>query len=875
MAAPLTIDSEAYCEIVQGTFVEECDRDAILRLLNSGHLEKAWNDKPNLRTEMARQLYENEEEQIRKYAESYDIEAGGVVVKYKKSSKHNWGRPHVAKSLGLTAFRKIVRHTLCGDRYYDIDLSNAQPSILHGLCTINNVPIPPALTRYVQDRDAVLQTVSEQLGCDRSTAKELFLRLTFHGTYNGARGETEGLPPQPPALVAEYQEGLSSLVARFKKENPKLQRFVYRSEDNKRNKDGRFMGLYLQSYETAVINHLIIAMPMCLSEPRKNVKYRSLIYEFDGIKIPKANVDEYPGGLPEVIKLMNKIVAEKFGFPLFFEQKPMDGGYDLTHVKPIEMKPTALSKERIEQIVAIMNNFTNHDAVQTLIDENGKDSHLYLMPAKEWWCWSNGKWVAEDMHAAYKTIQESSLQYINSLATPEQIAANPKVQSAYTRIVKQLNTNAFLSSSLRHAEAYLARRDVHFDHNRDLLGFNNGVYDIIANTFRPAQRDDRVTMSCGYDMEVYDVPSPEQEQHEADIMRVVSMIFPNELVRTLWLTLAASGLTGMAIERFFLLNGSGRNGKGLLNQALQLVLGDYFYNCDCSVLLESPKTKSSGAANPELANINLKRMVVMKEPPKDVKLQNCAIKDLTGGGQIKGRALYSQKTEVLLHLTLCLETNARPPLKEQMQVADVERFVDILYESTFTSNEEKINPEANVYAVDPTLKKEEFWKKRRVAFMNILIRQLQMLHKADYKFEDYIPQCVKDRSMEYLQSSYMPHRIFTQLYEKKDDDKRCSTDPSLNSVVIAITNSEQWYGLSNYVRTRPEHLSASIKKFFRESDIYGRLIYNDSRNRTLTLRGYRRIVDNMEYPSIQDAVVDTDSTSNESFEINSFSSEKV
>ena len=38
-----------------------------------------------------------------------------------------------------------------------------------------------------------------------------------------------------------------------------------------------------------------------------------------------------------------------------------------------------------------------------------------------------------------------------------------------------------------------------FDSNYDLLGFNNGVYDLINHEFRPYKYDDYMTMTCGYD----------------------------------------------------------------------------------------------------------------------------------------------------------------------------------------------------------------------------------------------------------------------------------------------------------------------------------------------------------------------------------------
>ena len=115
------------------------------------------------------------------------------------------------------------------------------------------------------------------------------------------------------------------------------------------------------------------------------------------------------------------------------------------------------------------------------------------------------------------------------------------------------------------------------------------------------------------------------------------------------------------MENFIIQNGGGRNGKGLLNSALELLLGDYFYHCSYSVLTEDPRRKSSGNANPELANVDRKRMVVMREPPKDVPLSNNVIKDMTGGGTIKARQLYKDKTGSSFALHRKLGDQCAPP----------------------------------------------------------------------------------------------------------------------------------------------------------------------------------------------------------------------
>ena len=59
-------------------------------------------------------------------------------------------------------------------------------------------------------------------------------------------------------------------------------------------------------------------------------------------------------------------------------------------------------------------------------------------------------------------------------------------------------------------------------------------------------------------------------------LKLLNTIFPQEDLKTLYLTILATGLDGMPLEQFILANGTGGNGKGLLNELVQHTVGDYF-----------------------------------------------------------------------------------------------------------------------------------------------------------------------------------------------------------------------------------------------------------------------------------------------------------
>ena len=81
---------------------------------------------------------------------------------------------------------------------------------------------------------------------------------------------------------------------------------------------------------------------------------------------------------------------------------------------------------------------------------------------------------------------------------------------------------------------------------------------------------------------------------------------PDDETRNLMLEVMSAGLTGRVIEKFVLFNGGGRNGKGLLDELLQLIFGDYcLIYANVSLLTEKDKT----GGNPEKANILLESIL--------------------------------------------------------------------------------------------------------------------------------------------------------------------------------------------------------------------------------------------------------------------------
>ena len=178
------------------------------------------------------------------------------------------------------------------------------------------------------------------------------------------------------------------------------------------------------------------------------------------------------------------------------------------------------------------------------------------------------------------------------------------------------------------------------DENRNLLLFNNGIYDLQLGVFRNGTPDDMVSISSKIDYIPYDISHP----YIIDIDNFISELQPNPDMKKYLLFLLASCLEGhVRNESFHIFTGSGSNGKSLLMNLLSYALGDYVGTFNITML--TGKLTSSSQASPDLAKLKGKRVAIFHEPEKQDKLNIGLIKQLSGGDKIYARQLYCEPFE--------------------------------------------------------------------------------------------------------------------------------------------------------------------------------------------------------------------------------------
>ena len=286
----------------------------------------------------------------------------------------------------------------------------------------------------------------------------------------------------------------------------------------------------------------------------------------------------------------------------------------------------------------------------------------------------------------------------------------------------------------------IKNENIKFDTKSHLFAFENVIFDLKKNEIIEPDPLDYISLSTGYD---YDKNYDMKKVDELD--KLLDTILTNKEEKDSYLTILATGLLGITLERFTMVTGTGGNGKGLLNDLMLKTVGNYGYVVSSSFLTMPLKS----GPNPEAANMHNKRFVIGREPQKGAKMCSSTIKEITGGDVINARKNHSNITETTIVSTLVYECNIKPAFDEVTD-AVVRRLLEFVFSSRFVAKTDydKLNKEdkKKCFIGNDFYKTNEFKNEYKQALFEILRKKAEIYYKENLK----IPQSIKNNTMQYL-----------------------------------------------------------------------------------------------------------------------------
>lgn len=487
---------------------------------------------------------------------------------------------------------------------------------------------------------------------------------------------------------------------------------------------------------------------------------------------------------------------------LWKKMKPSNYTMATLHYFARQDSPNKYLKMKEEKLNKLIRDGlqASHHAIAKILMEKYK--YIYRCASIKhdiWYEFKNHRWIAVDSAYTLRNLISAELTQEYAKYQSYLYEVHRQKDEGYekdktmdevgyvTKLIRKLNDTGFKNGVIKEC-AYLSY-DPNFlknlDENIYLICFENGVYDLESNCFRDGCPDDCISLCTGYDYVEYD----ENDATVAEINDFLSKIQTDEEMREYLMTLLSTCLSGsISEESFYVLTGSGANGKSKLMELLRHALGDYFKPMDIRVLTE--KRSSSSSASPEVADKKGIRVCPFDEPEATAEMNTGFMKLFTGGEQIVARALYSEPVYFKPQFKPFLLCNHLPNIKSddggtwrRLKVIPFLSKFFRPFEITKKMKKEGFGP--NQFRADDKLsEKLPEWKQ---TFMGMLLKYYQK-----YKKEGLVhPQLVTQYTEEYRKRCDVYQGFIGDYLEKTGNSQ------DVISAIKLHENMRVWYR-SNY-----------------------------------------------------------------------------
>lgn len=336
------------------------------------------------------------------------------------------------------------------------------------------------------------------------------------------------------------------------------------------------------------------------------------------------------------------------------------------------------------------------------------------------------------------------------------------------------------------------------DTNKNLLCFNNGVYDLEHSIFRDGRPEDMISMTVGYDHIDYDDEDPKSIL----IRDMFSKIFTNKSVNIYMWKIMSSVLCGENWrQEIYFMNGVGANGKSVLANWLMKAMGDYAIKPSVSLITD--KRSNAQSASPETYSLKNKRLVYMEEPDEgdDVKINHALLKDWSGGGQIRGRPLYGDLETFNSMFKLFFSCNEFP--KISTEEAMWRRLKVIHFKSKFVKPETPINDATTQFRRDEKLASDDFIEEHVPQFMAILLDEYRSQWKTETQRNTFRePYEIDEFSREKRKESELIDSVFDTIFDVIDAGTFSSKYEGNDELIKKDLMTE--IEIYNNIKSRPE-----------------------------------------------------------------------
>jgi hypothetical protein len=546
----------------------------------------------------------------------------------------------------------IVRNFIFGSSTTDLDMKNAQPTILRWLCKLYNVPCPE-LDHYIKNRDYLLSKgdrdkLKTQYLCAYTSEKETISKNKNFIDYDNEAKRIQKIFYQLP----DFREIINSIP------------------EDKSNKLGSAISRILSNYENIILEKVIQFIK------NKNIEICALI--FDGMLI-YGNHYENKNLL---IELENFINNEFEGINMKFDFK--------------EQKNIIIIPDNFEIPLKIEDN----DIVTNDVQASEKIFKLY----PNWVCCNDDLYVYDKDTGMWSSSQ--TIYYKIFKLFYKELTIVVKGKNGYETTDKSYGSDLHLMDRLPKLIKTLCVNNNWINEvSCSSLGkilFNNGFYDFNAQKFYEKTENGFNSPEIFF---VYKINHDFTNFTDEDIEYIASIkkrLFYDPLGVEQGDCLAiniARGLAGDKMKRMIMGLGSSNCGKSILSTAIMLSCGEYAGSFNAESLAYRNTNSDEAQVMRWALLLRYKRIIISNELKSTTELNGNTIKKVASGGDtLVGRTHGKEEQEFVLHALSMVMANDLPKIKPYDDAVN-NRLRIVSYNKVFVdepTNEYELKADRNI-----------------------------------------------------------------------------------------------------------------------------------------------------------------------------------
>lgn len=444
-------------------------------------------------------------------------------------------------------------------------------------------------------------------------------------------------------------------------------------------------------------------------------------------------------------------------------------------------KYTELTRSDTRLLIKNAKSGAHYDVAKVIQAMYGSDYVCASITTKRWYEFKKHRWVyCEDGYSLSRKISEDvCAEFLLESSNYTRMAADAmeeeeqkqlrEISQKLTKVAGRLKDSSYKSSIMKECANifYDSAFENTLNSKPNLIGFNNGVFDLDTMEFREGLPEDYLTFSTR--IEYHGLDKDTQEYRDLDDFLHKVLYNPN--IHKYVLLHLASCLDGrVREERFHVYTGSGANGKSKTISLFEKAFGDYA--CKLPISLLTNRRSKSNEASSEIARTKGRRMACLQEPSENEQINVGLMKELSGGDTIQARSIYKEPEEFRPQFKMILTCNHLPSVPADDD-GTWRRIRIVEFKSRFVT---KPNPQVPTeFVADPEL--DQKIDKFKETFMALLIEYYALYKEIGLKE----PEEVMSATNEYKKSNDLIAQFTEQYVVKGESSDMCKIPDTYNA----------------------------------------------------------------------------------------------